>query len=258
MNKPHQQTNIPRPPLWKLLFEVRALGELAAYIATIPLHTLFPKGDGHNVMVMPGLGAGDFTTLPLRKFLQRLGYNAHGWGLGNNTGDHYRVIDEMPAMVERLYAEGGHEKISIIGWSLGGIYAREVARRVPHSVRQVITLGSPFSGIYEPNNARWLYKQLNGSLPEETDPELTKDILIPPPVPVTAVYSKGDGVVPWQYCMERQASAPNVQNVCVPASHSGFGHNPIALWCVADRLMRVQNQQQPFDWVESLEALLNN
>ncbi len=148
-------------------------------------------------------------------------------------------------LVENIARESGR-KVSLLGWSLGGVYAREVSRQVSDSVRQVITLGSPFGGIFERNNARWFYDFLHGPKGVEISQELLKDILLPPPVPSTAIYSKEDGVVNWQHCMEREEGV-FTQNVQILGSHFGLGHNPSALYCVADRLNQPEGEWGRFE-----------
>ncbi|MEL6823403.1 MAG: alpha/beta hydrolase, partial [Calditrichota bacterium] len=127
------------------------------------------------------------------------------------------------------------QKVTLIGWSLGGVFSRELARAHPDLVRQVITLGSPFGGITEVNNVTWLYERLSGREVKQLDEELVKEILQPPPVPTTAIYSKFDGVVQWQHCME-STEGPQTQNIEVLGSHFGLGHNPLVLEVITDRL----------------------
>jgi len=194
--------------------EVRAAPEFGAFVASVgPLLLTAPRGDGHPVLVLPGMGGDDLSTRPLRWFLRRLGYHTHGWRLGINLGPTERSLDRLAARFERVV--GQHDaRISIIGWSLGGLYARGIARRVPQHVRQVITLGSPLRGM--PDAA--------------------------PTVPVTSIYSRTDAIVPWPAAQVEDR--PLRENVEVRGSHLGLGHNPTVLLVVADRLA------QPFErWV---------
>ena len=127
--------------------------------------------------------------------------------------------------------------MSIIGWSLGGVFAREIAKRKPKLIRQIITLGSPFNGITMPNNAMWLYELLtDGRGTEDVDPDLLKELPKPAPVPTTAIYSKEDGVVPWETCLEDVEDELH-QNIQVRGSHLGLGVNPAVLEIIKDRLM---------------------
>jgi pimeloyl-ACP methyl ester carboxylesterase len=158
--------------------------------------------------------ASDVSTRVLRVFLSRLGYPVVGWALGRNRGPTEEVMTELPALVARLEQEHG-TPASIVGWSLGGIYARRLARRAPRQVRQVVSLGSPFA----PDGRRL-------------------------PVPSTAVYSRSDGIVDWRAC--RQAPGPTSENVAVRSSHLGMGHDPAVLWLIADRLAQPRDAWRPF------------
>ena len=138
-----------RPPtlaLW--LNEATALAGLGAYAAAMPWWRLAPRGDGHPVLVLPGLMQSDRSTLPLRAFLKNRGHDVHAWALGINTGRPGLVDDQLLPRLRELHARSGR-KVSIVGWSMGGLFARELAKRAPEAVRQVITLGSPFTGDRE-------------------------------------------------------------------------------------------------------------
>ena len=133
------------PPVALLLTEgVRGLADLTAFWLSTPWLAAAPRGDGHGVLVWPGLLASDTSTLPLRRFLRCLGYNIRGWNLGRNRGPTETVLDELPRALADHVARTGRP-VSVVGWSLGGIFAREMARQHPGLVRQVITLGSPFT-----------------------------------------------------------------------------------------------------------------
>jgi len=151
-----------RPPSRLLLaLEVRAIWELQAFLAAYPLLQRAPRGDGHPVLVLPGLAASDASTRPLRAYLTEQGYAAHGWKQGPNHGPRAGVEEGMQARLAEL-AERYQRKVSLIGWSLGGVFARELARRRPAQVRQVITLGSPFANEPKASNAWRLYEALSG------------------------------------------------------------------------------------------------
>ncbi len=240
--------NIEKPkgsPSKLLLFTegARAALDLGAYALTRRMLTKAPKGDGHPILVVPGFMTNDFSTVVLRNFLEKLGYAPKTWDLGFNLGRPeyaFRLMDRLEE-IQAAY----NCKVSIIGWSLGGVFAREVAREKPELVRQVITLGSPFGGIFEKNNARWLYEFLHGAKAMDVHHELVENILTPPPVPTTAIYSKGDGVVNWQHCLELEESA-TVQNIEVSGSHIGLGVNPSVLYCLGDRLAQEHDDWQRF------------
>ncbi len=128
--------------------EARAGPEFASFaMAAGPLLAVSPRGDGHAVLVLPGLGGGDASTAPLRWFIGRLGYRSYGWGLGTNRGFGRHVTDGLDGL---LTANQEHGPVSLVGWSLGGVHAIELARRRPAAVRSVITLGSPLLGRHRP------------------------------------------------------------------------------------------------------------
>lgn len=222
----------PPSPLL-LLLEGRALAEYGAMLLSWPLLGRLPRGDGHAVWVLPGFGASDRSTEPLRRALARLGYDVRGWGQGRNLGMRRSLREVLDERLARMHDERG--PVSLVGWSLGGVYARELARAAPQRVRRVITLGSPFNHHPRANNADRLYRLLNGG-----DTGIDWDGFhrrrVPPPVPCTAIYSKSDGVVHWRCSMED--AAPHTENVEVRGSHLGLGVNVHALKVIAERLAR--------------------
>jgi len=226
---------IEKPLLFWLMTEGgRAMIEYGSYF---PYHFLKKRekmGDSHSVLVLPGFMASDYSTRPLRRFLKRIGYAPYGWEIGRNLGKE-TYIGDLIEKVEELIQQN-NQKVSIIGWSLGGVFARQIAKQKPQLIRQIITLGSPFRGLSKPNHAAWVYKFItNGRSAKDMDPVLLNDIPNPAPVPTTAIYSKEDGVVPWQTCMEENESDIH-QNVQVRGSHFGLGVNPTVLEIIADRL----------------------
>lgn len=243
-------SNVKRPSPFLFASEgMRALMELGSFFVSQPLLNKLEKGDQHPVLVLPGFMASDRSTKPLRQLLTNLGYEALPWGLGKNYGSP-EYIDKCVEKVDHIYKSTGR-KVSIIGWSLGGVYSREIARRCPDHIRQVITLGSPFGGIKKSSNASWLYRVISGKSVEDIDPELIKDMLKTPAVPTTAIYTKGDGIVAWQYCIELEEGT-QTQNIQVKGSHCGLGFNPSVLLCVADRLAQPENNWRRFEpkWYE--------
>jgi len=231
--KTSPRTDASPPSALLLLLEGRALAEYGALLLSWPLLARLPRGDGHPVLVLPGFGASDLSTEPLRGALTRLGYDVHGWELGRNLGMRRSLRDALDRRIEQLHRERG--RVSLIGWSLGGIYARELARGAPQLVRRVITLGSPFNHHPRANNADRMYRWINGG-GDEIDWEGFERRRVPPPVPCTAIYSKSDGIVAWQCAMEDPA--PNTENVEVQGSHMGLGVNVQVLRVVAERLAR--------------------
>lgn len=209
----------------------RALWEGGALLGSWPMLLRAPAGDGRPVLVLPGLGTSDVTTVPLRRTLGRLGYRVHGWGLGTNIGPSEKIVDGMPRRLRAIAEAEG--PVTLIGWSLGGIFARRLAREHPDAVRQVFTLGSPFRlADHRQSNARPVYRAFSRwhvedlALPLEPEGEAL-------PVPSVAIYSRLDGIVPWQLCADPDPAAENIE---VLGSHLGLGVNLAVLWALADRL----------------------
>jgi pimeloyl-ACP methyl ester carboxylesterase len=237
----HNKVNRPNW-VWALTEGGRALIEYGVYIPYKKLKHTKAKGDGHPVWILPGFLASDKSTDPMRNFIHKLGYKVYGWGQGRNLANQ-EYIETLVARLKIIF-EKHKEPVSIIGWSLGGIYARQLAKERPDMVRQVITMGSPFKGITRANNAKWIYDLfLNKGKKSRIDPDLIDDIPNPAPVPTTAIYTKEDGVVPWKYCLE-QIETPIHQNIQVRGSHLGLGVNPSVLHIIADRL-----QYEDSNWV---------
>lgn len=233
-----------RAPALGLLFTepLRAMFDLFTAKASQPPRV---RGDGHPVVVYPGLGAGAFTTARLRGYLQDCGFAAHDWGRGVNTGpegDLDTWIAPLVAHVRALHAETGR-KVSLVGWSLGGIYAREVAKLAPEAVRQVITLATPFGAMHDANHAGTIFRLLGGDTSQLT-PALQARLRQRPPVPTTSIYSKSDGLVCWRGCLEAAGDA--VENVQVHASHLGMPTHGGVLRVVADRLVQPEGRWRPY------------
>ena len=239
------QTTTNAPSRALLFLEGRAIPELWSFAAALPsLSALAPRGDGHPVLVLPGLTTGDRATTALRRFLRSKGYPTYGWSLGLNLGPRPGVEQGMTDLVARLNDEHGR-KISIVGWSLGGIYARQLAKMMPDRVRQVISLGSPFGGSPRATNAWRVYEMASGQKSDDSDRHMGGAISAPPPVPTTAIYSKTDGICAWQNCIEQKS--PIAENIEVKASHCGLGHHPAVVYAVADRLAQAEGEWKPFD-----------
>ena len=235
--------HITAPGPWLMMLEARAPWEAMALLAVAPFLARLPAGDGHPVLVFPGLGASDTSTAALRRFLQQQGYTAYPWELGFNLGPRDGVLEGCRARIAEL--QHRHETpISLVGWSLGGIYAREMAKEMPQAVRCVITLGTPFTGHPRATNAWRFYEMVSGQ--HAHDDELLAGIRQPPPVPTTSIYSKTDGVVAWE-CSINPPQHAHTENIEVHASHLGMGMNPMALYAIVDRLRQDPRQWQRFD-----------
>lgn len=250
--KDNTLTKTAKRPAWHhLLTEGRAGLEFGMTTLLMPFLMQAPKGDGHPVLVLPGFLASDISTRPLRTFLTLKGYSAEGWKLGRNMGGDIigghqvlsdRLIDRFLSM-----ALTHQKKVSLVGWSLGGILARELARIAPDYVRQVITLGSPFNGPQGTAPlAASLFKLFNGDKSAQ-EPKAMRRMLTPPPVPCSAIFSRSDGIAHWQACIDDQHKQHNnAENIEVKGSHIGLGHNPQVIWIIANRLAQAEHQWSPF------------
>jgi pimeloyl-ACP methyl ester carboxylesterase len=231
------------PGRWLMLLEGRAPWEFAALLASRPWLRRLPRGDGHPVLVFPGLGANDLTTAPLRRFLDDLGYATQGWGQGFNFGPRAGVLERCRADLQALSAQHGGRKVSLIGWSLGGIYARELAKECPELARCVVTLGTPFGGHPRATNAWRFFELVSGQ--QVADEQLLAQIRETPPVPTTSIYSRSDGIVAWRCSV--MEPGPLSENIEIHASHIGLGLNPLALYALADRLACAPAAWKPFE-----------
>ncbi|MBX3025496.1 alpha/beta hydrolase [bacterium] len=236
-------TSIPAPSRRLLLLEGRALLELAALLPAYPVLRRAPAGDGHAVLVLPGLMASDFSTRALRRFLRDKGYQAHGWKQGRNLGPSEALIAAMVQRLTDVHRRSGR-RVSLIGWSLGGIYARELARAMPDLVRQVITLASPFRDLDAVNVPRFLQGRARRRNPVGDDALVRARLRAPLPVPTTAIFSHSDGITAGESC--RADAAPRTENLEVESSHLGIGHHPVVLLTIADRLAQPEGSWRPF------------
>ena len=243
---PTSESTMKPPSRALLLSEMRAMPELGAFLWALPtLYATAPRGDGQPVLVLPGLATTDRSTSSLRRFLRAIGYPTEGWDQGRNFGPLPGVEARLKETVKRL-AETHGRKVSIVGWSLGGLYARQLGKALPQHVRQVVSLGSPFNGDPRATNAWRLYQFTSGQSVDTKDRHMGSAIAPPPPpsVPTTAIYSRTDGICAWQTCMEGEGA--HLENIEVRGSHCGLGHNPTAVLAVADRLAQPEGAWKPF------------
>lgn len=225
----------------------RALAELGSLPWFAPMLLNAPRGDGHPVLVLPGFVTTDASTTLLRRYLELLGYEPYAWELGRNLGPKAigRQGEKLIERLDTIFAETGR-KVSIVGWSLGGVMARQVARRRPDKVRQVISLGSPFAGDPRASTVWKAYEALTGQRIGDKDTQAQlKESATTPPVPSTAIYTKADGIVAWQNCCEPQDAATD--NIEVYGSHCGLGVNASVLYAIADRLAQPEGEWAPFE-----------
>jgi pimeloyl-ACP methyl ester carboxylesterase len=221
---------------------MRAAVETASLVPSAPLLARARRGDGHPVVVIPPFGVGDIFTKAARVFLGRLGYDVHAWNRREILGLH-RLATVAVARTEEVHRSSGR-KVSLVGHSLGGIYAREIARSAPELIRSCITVGSPFAGDLKSNYVWPMYESVTGTRIGGFSSEVLERMNQPPPVPSTAIYSRTDGVASWQSCVER--TGPTAENIEVPSSHIGMLHNPFVLYVIADRLAQPEGEWQPF------------
>jgi len=196
------------------------------------------------VLALPGFLASDLSMAPMRRYLKELGYEAHAWNMGRNLGGVYSKRRALRELLTSTYESAGR-KVSVVGWSLGGVYARDLALQAPDMVRSVITLGSPFANDIRATNATRLYELVSGEGVDDI-PGLREAIAGDLPVPATSIYSRTDGIVNWRTSLLRpSATAENIEVHL--ASHIGLGVNPAALWAVADRLAQAEGEFRHFD-----------
>ena len=229
------------PGLLLQVLEVRAFWEHYAAIAMRPVWGAAARGDGHPVLVLPGLAAGDASTLLMRRFLRSRGFAASGWGQGLNLGLREGVIERTHAKLRELWIKHGRP-VSLIGWSLGGLYARELAKQSPEMVRTVITLGSPFTGHPRETNAWRLYEFASGHRIGSHD--FHGPLRAAPPVPTTSIWSPTDGIVSWRCSVETRRDL--AENIIVESSHLGLGAHPSTLYAISDRLAQPEGHWAPF------------
>jgi pimeloyl-ACP methyl ester carboxylesterase len=236
---------LPPPAPWLALTELQRVVIEAVSLATVRrLLENQPAGDGHPVMVLPGFLGSDGYNASMRRFLTGLGYKVHGWGQGRNLGPRGDVLDKLQARL-RFLAQRYGRPVSLVGHSLGGIFARELAREEPTLVRQVISLGSPFGkGRHSGSYPARLFEALN---PTEELPVALDELHWAPPVPTTALYSKGDGIVNWRTAKQNlDFTHGTTQNIQVRGSHCGMTLNPTVWYVVADRLRQPLDAWKPF------------
>lgn len=235
-----------QPSLKQSLLECRAVLEVASLMPSRSWLNKAPRGDNHPVLVLPGFMAADNSTQALRTYLGEQGYNAYAWELGTNPGLRQDILQGLQMRIKQLAIR--HQcKVTVIGWSLGGLYARALGHLQSEQIRQIVTLGSPFNvprdGGVTGTVAR-LYQWLNKDQAE--DPILERESLWreSPPVPTTSIYTEGDGVAAWQYGLDH--TDKQTENLRVRGSHVGLTHNPFVLYAIADRLAQAENQWRPF------------
>jgi pimeloyl-ACP methyl ester carboxylesterase len=246
--------DIGRPPMLALGLELpRSVTELAMFVGAAPLMFAAPRGDGHPVLVLPGFMADDRTTISLRRHLRRRGYVVRGWQLGRNIGPTTQAIEGMRRTVEELATTTGRS-VSLVGWSLGGMYARELARLLPDAVRQVVSLGSPMrlNSVSQTNTDVMYgrYRHLHDARYRTADGRYVDRPLA---VPSSSIYTRTDGIVPWRACLQPEGARS--ENIEVRGSHCGLGHNVAAVLAIDDRLAQAEGAWRRFQPPPALRAM---
>jgi pimeloyl-ACP methyl ester carboxylesterase len=254
---PEERIDDTYRPSWLLmLLESRVIYDAAGMLPLLSATRLLPRGDDHPVLVLPGFLANSRSTTLLRRVLADVGYQVHRWKLGNNMGYSHGLHDGMRQRVQELAGRYGR-KISLVGWSLGGVYARELAREMPDLVRQVISMGSPYRGLPDSTQLGRFFEMFSEVAFDDLPREFVDEMHLPPPVPTTALYTRGDGVVAWQSTVEL-SDRPDVQNIHVGGTHVGLGFNPRAILAITDRLAQPEHEWKPFEPSRLLRPLFHN
>ncbi len=228
------EKKIKRPAIWRFFLEwVRPLNDRIRSHKFITNHEVEKKSDGEKILVIPGFLASHISTAALRSFLDRQGYETIDWGLGRN----YARLEQADELSDLVMKHAADQPMTIIGWSLGGLYARKLAAEHPDQVKKVITLASPYRYLDAPNNASWLFSMLQmiRGKKEGDEPAWVSRLPEPVPIPSVAFYTKQDGIVPWEACCDFDDTTDH-QNIEVHTSHNALGVNKFVLEKLVDVL----------------------
>lgn len=209
--------------------ELRTGLQLARLARAAPWLLRAPRGHGEHVIDLPGWRAPEASNAPLRGYLRILGYESRSWGLGVNRGN---PAADARALIARLRERPHGERVGLVGWSLGGVVAREIARELPERVACVVTYGTPVVGGPTYTVAARVYGVQRSRRAEALAARL--DAERPIAVPITAIFTRADGVVDWRACIDR--SSPHARHVEVRSTHVGLGFDPDVWWTVAGAL----------------------
>ena len=258
-----RHAHVGAPHVLSSLLEGRGLLEMALLPASLPLLMEAPQGDGHPVLLVPGFMASESSLIGLKLMLQNKGYDVHTWGLGRNMGFRSKHANALPQKIRHLHYITG-KKVSLVGWSLGGVFSMYGALNSTECVRSIITLGSPVSvdaeGSQSPTAVKALYRLVSHRLGAGAHVMQPKVKVMRErrrlAIPTSCLYSLSDGVVPPQEATIDGDPALH-ENIQVPGSHIGLGFNGIVLSIVADRLAQPEDQWKPFVPHGLLERVLN-
>ena len=241
----------PRPPkLIYTLLEGRGLFEAASLPFLLPLLQATPRGDGHPVLLVPGFAASDATLVGLRVFLRTRGYHVETWGFGQNTGFQRKFTQALEQKLRHMHHRH-KRKVSVVGWSLGGIYAFYAAHCAPECVRCVVSLGGPMRVTADtdqvPLPVKALYRYFAHPMGPVAHVSNVRARLLraPLPLPSVCIYSSTDGIVPPDAARIDEQAGPH-ENIWVPGSHLGLGFNAAVMWVLADRLAQPEGAWQSF------------
>lgn len=243
-------STVGAPGIRNLLLENRLGLEVGALLAAEPWLARIGRGDGHPVLVLPGFTTSDVATVLLRMHLRSWGYWVHGWRLGFNIGPTAATVDGLRRRLDAVYLRHG-QPVTLIGWSLGGVYARQLAREFPDQVRSVITLASPYRmNLQDRSSLSGVVDRLAGTF----DPDISERLLVREQdrpaigVPTTSIYSRTDGVVRWHTCIDASSADGDArrENIEVTGSHTGMVVHPSVMFAVADRLRQPVGAWSPF------------
>lgn len=236
--------NIPAPPLFNVILETRAIAEWTSMFWLYPFIPKHKSKRAKPVLLMPPYLGNDNSTTFMRKYLKSLGFKTYKWELGVNMIN----SKSLPKLIEKLdeIFDKHQEKVSLVGWSGGGIFAKIIANRYPDKVEQLITIGSPVWGVK--NMKTPIVKTLEfvrGAKLRERNEKFIKELEVIPQVPITCIYTKTDGLIPWKNCMEAETYRDDIKNVEVFGSHCGMGANATVLLTVANALnANIENTTQ--------------
>ena len=236
-------SDILQPPSSShVMREARGLIELPRLLLRFPALARLPRGNGEPILILPGYGAGDGSTMILKGYLRLLGYRARGWGLGRNRG---AASESLPRLLRRLgnLSRRSKQKVAIIGWSFGGYLARELARERPDLVRLVITLGTPVVGGPKYTAAAKSYRKRGIDIEAIAAEVEQRSRLADLEIPVVAIYSRHDSIVAWEACIDRLS--PNIEHVEIKSTHLGFGFSADVYQIIARRLAQFESQATP-------------
>lgn len=227
--------NIPPPPLFNVLLETRAIAEWTSMLWLYPFIPKHKSKKSKPILLMPPYLGNDNSTTFVRKYLKSVGFKTYKWDLGVNMIN----SKSLPKLIEKLdeIYEKHQEKVSLVGWSGGGIFAKIIANRCPEKVEQLITIGSPVWGVKNMKTpiVRTL-EFVRGTKLRERNLKFINELEEIPKVPITCIYTKTDGLIPWKNCMEAETYRDDIKNVEVFGSHCGMGANATVLLTVANAL----------------------